>query len=111
MRDGGAGRLLAQVLSADHSCRETVSRIIAQPLSELLNRSIPAAERATVLSLESVVLTALLAVVEPIVFAVATATTLALALGLSSVLVLGAAGVLLALWWSAQPEMALASPR
>ena len=85
--------------------------LLRPPLSELLNRSIPAAERATVLSLENVVLTGLLAIVEPIVFAVATATTLALALGLSSVLVLGVAAVLLGLWWSVQPEVALASPR
>ena len=49
--------------------------LLRPPLSELLESVDTAAERATVLSLESVVLTGLLAVVEPIVFAVATAAS------------------------------------
>jgi MFS family permease len=73
--------------------------LLRPPLSELLNRSVPATERATVLSLESVVMTALNAVVEPIVFAVATVASLAVALGVSSIGVLVMCGGLLLLWW------------
>jgi sugar phosphate permease len=80
--------------------------VLRPPLSDLLNRSIPASERATILSLDSVVMTGLLAVIEPAVFAIATVATLALALGFASVCVLAVAGALLALWWVAQPEVA-----
>jgi len=81
--------------------------VLRPPLSDLLNRSIPATERATILSLDSVVMTGLLAALEPLVFAIATVATLAAALGIASIFVLAVAGVLLALWWLAQPEVAL----
>jgi predicted MFS family arabinose efflux permease len=75
------------------------SALLRPPLSELLNRSVPASERATVLSLESVVMTSLNAVVEPGIFALAALASLSLALGVSSVGLLAAGAVLLVLWW------------
>lgn len=75
--------------------------LLRPPLAELLNRAVSSRERATVLSLESVVMTSLNAVVEPAVFALASLASLALALGISSAGVLAAAGGLLVLWWRA----------
>jgi MFS family permease len=73
--------------------------VLRPPLAELLNRAVSANERATVLSLESVVMTSMNAVVEPAVFTLASLASLGLALGVSSLGVLAAAGVLLVLWW------------
>jgi MFS family permease len=77
------------------------SAVLRPPLSELLNRTVPASERATVLSLESVVMTSLNAIVEPAIFGLATIASLGLALGVSSIGLLAAGLVLLVLWWRA----------
>jgi len=72
---------------------------LARPvLSSLLNAEIPSAQRATIISLQSLLWTILLAVVEPLVFVVADTISIAFAIGVAGTVFAAAAALLLALW-------------
>ncbi len=82
---------------------------LARPvLSSLLNAEIPSAQRATIISLQSLLWTILLAVVEPLIFVVADTISIAFAIGVAGTVFAAAATLLLALWRRA--SMRAASP-
>lgn len=74
------------------------SALMRPVLSTLINAQIPSEQRATILSLGSLVWTLMLAVLEPAIFTLASRTSLPLAIGASGVVLVLTAGPVLVLW-------------
>ncbi len=102
---GAAASQVAVVLFLVVSLASALARPV---LSVLLNEEIPSAQRATILSLQSLVWTVLLAVFEPGLFTVASHSSLPFAIGLSSVILAGIAMPLLVLWRRSVPTIVAA---
>lgn len=83
-----------------------VGALMRPVLSNLLNQEIPSSQRATVLSLQSLLFTAFLAVFEPAILAVAARVGIPFATGLSGVILAGIALPLLFLWYRSSLEVA-----
>jgi MFS family permease len=77
------------------------SSVLRPTLSALLNRDIPSAQRATILSIQSLVGWLLVALIEPIVLLLAERAGMHKAMAFSGMLTIACLGPLLVLWWRA----------
>jgi len=84
------------------------SGLLRPVLSALLNAEIPSEQRATIISLQSLLWTVFLAAVEPVLFALGDRTGLPFAIGGSAIVLAIVASVLLGLWRRAVSSRAVA---